>query len=75
MKTFYIKKGLYEIQKHTVKKEMYIEKLLLEDYMKTIKNSITSRYDLISDIFEGAWEEQRENLKKNFGIEVELVED
>ena len=59
------KKGLYEIQKHTVKKEMYIEKLLLEDYMKTIKNSITSRYDLISDIFKYAWEEQNKKLKKD----------
>ena len=43
-------KTLYESQKIKVKNEQYIEDLLLQDYIRTIRKN-TSRYDYIINIF------------------------
>lgn len=58
-------KSLYELQGYNVKRELHIEKLLLEDYVRTIK-SYTSRYDVFeSDIFQKAQSQMSEKLKKD----------
>ena len=56
-------KNLYDMQIYKVKKEQHIEKLLLEDYVKTIKN-YTTRYDLL-DIFADAQKQIGNKLKKD----------
>lgn len=56
-------KDLYKNQKNKVKQEQYIEKLLFEDYINSIK-SITSRYDCLDDVFPKAQEEFGNRLKK-----------
>ena len=56
-------KGLYESQKTKVKYERYIEDLLLQDYVRTVRKNL-SRYDYIN-IFKDAQNELGERLKKN----------
>jgi hypothetical protein len=56
-------KSLYDLQTEKVKQEKYIEQLLLEDYVRKIKQNI-SRYDLV-DLFRTAQDEMNEKLKKN----------
>ena len=56
-------KNLYDMQVYKVKKEQHIEKLLLEDYVRTIK-SYTTRYDLL-DIFADAQKQMGNKLKKD----------
>ena len=56
-------KNLYDLQVDKVKQEKYIENLLLEDYVRKIKQNI-SRYDLV-DLFRTAQDEMNEKLKKN----------
>lgn len=58
-------KNLYELQSYNVKREQHIEKLLLEDYVRTIK-SYVSRYDVFdSDVFQKAQNQRSEKLKKD----------
>ena len=58
-------KSLYELQSYNVKREQHIEKLLLEDYVRTIK-SYTSRYDVFeSKAFQEAQNQRNEKLKKD----------
>ena len=58
-------KSLYELQSYNVKRELHIEKLLLEDYVRTIK-SHTSRYDVFeSKTFKEAQSQRNEKLKKD----------
>lgn len=56
-------KSEYDLQKYKVKREQYIEKLLLEDYVRTIK-SYTSRYDVFElEVFKKAQNQKNEKLK------------
>lgn len=58
-------KSLCELQNYNVKREQHIEKLLLEDYVRTIKSYIT-RYDMFdSDIFQKAQNQRDKKLKKD----------
>jgi hypothetical protein len=58
-------KSLYELQNYNVKREQHIEKLLLEDYVRTIK-SYTSRYDYLDyETFQKAQNQRNEKLKKD----------
>jgi hypothetical protein len=58
-------KNLYELQSYNVKREQHIEKLLLEDYVRTIK-SYVSRYDVFdSDVFQKVQNQRSEKLKKD----------
>lgn len=56
--------GLYNMQIYEVKKAQHIEKLLLEDYVRTIKSCMT-RYDLIDGIFLDAQKQMGNKLKKD----------
>lgn len=56
-------KNLYDMQVFKVKTEQHIEKLLLEDYIRTIKSYIT-RYDALN-IFQDAQNQMNNKLKKD----------
>lgn len=56
-------KKLYKQQQEIVRKEQYIERLLLEDYLRNVKNNI-SRYEM-ANILKDAQKQMHEKLKKN----------
>lgn len=65
MKDIEYAKSLCELQSYNVKREQHIEKLLLEDYVRTIKSYIT-RYDVFeSNIFQEARNQKDNKLKKD----------
>jgi hypothetical protein len=56
-------KSLCELQSYNVKREQHIEKLLLEDYVRTIKSYVT-RYDVFeSKTFQEAQSQKNNKLK------------
>ena len=58
-------KSLYELQSYNVKREQHIEKLLLEDYVRTIR-SYTTRFDVFdSNMFRDAQSQKDNKLKKD----------
>lgn len=56
-------KSLYDTQKETVKREQYIEQLLLEDYVAQVKRNL-SRYDFMASVINEAIKEVGKKLKK-----------
>ena len=66
-------KSLYENQQEKVKKEQYIESVLLDDYVKVIKH-IPSKYDHIEEFFVEAQKEIG-NKKKSERKHFEVVSD
>lgn len=58
-------KSLCELQSYNVKREQHIEKLLLEDYVRTIR-SYTTRFDVFdSKTFRDAQSQKDNKLKKD----------
>lgn len=56
-------KSLCELQSYNVKREQHIEKLLLEDYVQTIKSYVT-RFDVFeSKVFQEAQKQMKNKLK------------
>lgn len=66
-------KSLYENQQEKVKKEQYIESVLLDDYVKVIKH-IPNKYDYIEEFFVKAQQEIG-NKKKSERKNYQIVED